>query len=334
MVTVGRTAVGGTVGIGHEDSDRWLGNLHPALRRCWHPVAAAGGLADGTEVELLGERWTLSGRAGVWGADTGRAGERRPAAATTTHLGLVWIAPEPPIPPLPVVPEADDPAFVAVAAPPWDWAAGAGQMADGACDITHIPFLHRATIGNPGDALVPPYSVTCDPDAWTATARYSHTARALDPGPDPAPRYLPRHVLIEHTAPFVVRLRLEHPEENVILTSVFLHQPGWRDRTRLWCINYRTDIADGRCTPEEATALHRLVNAEDRAMLERYPHKELPLDLTEEVHVRADRITVELRRSLRRLVRAGAEPCPPGTVTPSGRRPGSDAAVGGGSQRP
>jgi phenylpropionate dioxygenase-like ring-hydroxylating dioxygenase large terminal subunit len=119
--------------------------------------------------------------------------------------------------------------------------------------------------------------------------------------------------VIEHTTPFCVRLRLEHPEDDVVLTSVFLHQPGWEDRTRLWCINFRTDIADGRCTAEEATALHRRVNDEDRRMLERYPHKELPLDLREEVHVRTDRIAVELRRNLSRLVRASMATAPVST---------------------
>jgi phenylpropionate dioxygenase-like ring-hydroxylating dioxygenase large terminal subunit len=291
--------------------DGRMGNLHPALRRCWHPVAPASGLADGSPVELLGETWILREDRGVW-----RAEGQTPAAAATTHLGMVWIAPDPPLPPLPVVPEATDPAFVTVAAPAWDWAAGAGQMADGACDITHIPFLHRNTIGNPEDAQVPPYSVTVDPAAWTATASYSHTARSLDArldGTGPV-RFLPRHVVIEHTVPFCVRLRMEHPAEDVILTSVFLHQPLRSGRTRLWCLNMRTDIADGRCSPDEATALHRRVNDEDRAMLERFAHKSIPLDLREEVHVGADRITVELRRGLRRLVRAAALETPTGAV--------------------
>jgi phenylpropionate dioxygenase-like ring-hydroxylating dioxygenase large terminal subunit len=272
-----------------------LGNVHPALRRCWHPVAR---VADApASVDLLGEPWELGSSGASWQAYSARG----PAAATAVHLGMVWVAPDPPLPPLPVIPEASDPAFVAVPAPAWDWHAGAGQMADGACDITHIPFLHRATIGNPRDAYVAPYPVAVDPQAWTATASYSHTAQALGG----EPRMLPRHVTIEHTAPFCVRLRMEHPAENVILTSVFLHQPRTVEQTRLWCINYRTDIADGRCHPDEATALHRRVNDEDRRMLERYPHKEIPLDLREEVHVRADRITVELRRSLLRLVLAG-----------------------------
>lgn len=273
-----------------------LGNLHPALRHCWHPVWPATAAA-GTRVELLGERWELSRRSSDWQAD-GPAG----TATTTVHLDMVWIAPEPPIAPLPYVPEDGDPAFVAVPAPAWDWRASAGQMTDGACDMTHVPFLHRATIGDPKDAYTPPYSVTTDPDTWTATATYSHLAQALRG----ERRLLPRHVVIEHTAPFCVRLRFEHPDEDTVLTSVFLHQPLRQGLTRLWCTNYRTDIADGRCTGEEATALHRQVNDEDRLMLERYRSKELPLDLRDEVHVRTDRITVEVRRSLARLVREAA----------------------------
>jgi phenylpropionate dioxygenase-like ring-hydroxylating dioxygenase large terminal subunit len=281
-------------------SERCLGNLHPALWHCWHPVLPVAEVSDGSQVDLLGQTWVLRADGDRWQAEGPGTGPGTRAAATAEHLGLMWIAPEDPIPPLPAVPEADDPAFTAVPAPPWDWAAGAGQMTDGACDITHIPFLHRDTIGNPEETRTPPYRVQVDPEAWTATATYSHTARSLRG----EGRMLPRHVVIEHTAPFGVRLRLEHPEEDVILTSVFLHQPGWADRTRLWCINFRTDVADGRCTPEEATALHRRVNDEDRRMLERYADADLRLDLRDEVHVRTDRITVEVRRSLLRLVRA------------------------------
>jgi hypothetical protein len=285
-------------------SEQRLGNLHPALWHCWHPVMPVAEVSDGSRVDLLGQTWMLRADGNRWQAEgpgTGTGtGTGTIAAATAEHLGLIWIAPEQPIPPLPVVPEADDPAFTAVAAPPWDWVAGAGRMTDGACDITHIPFLHRATIGNPEEAHTPPYQVWVDHGAWTATARYSHTARALSGDG----RMLPRHVVIEHTAPFGVRLRLEHPEEDVILTSVFLHQPGWADRTRLWCINFRTDVTDGRCTPEEATELHRRVNDEDRRLLERYADPDPPLDLRDEVHVRTDRITVEVRRNLLRLVRA------------------------------
>lgn len=277
----------------------WLDNLHPALRRAWHPVARAAELGDDGCVTLMGEAWRLAPDAEGWHAEDACGATAMGAAE---HLGLMWVAPEAPLAPLPVVPEADDPGFVAVDAPAWDWEAGAGQMTDGACDLTHIPFLHRDTIADPDDVVVPSYGVSVNADAWTASVDYSHTARALH---HPS-RLGPRRVVIEHTAPFGVRLRLEFPDEDAVLTSCFFHQPLTATRTRLWCTNHRTDIADGRCSPERATALHRMVNDQDRQMLELYPGKALPLDLRHEVHVRADRITVEVRRSLRRLVATAA----------------------------
>ncbi len=39
----------------------WLNNTHPALRRCWHPVALAADIADApVAVRVLGEDWVLA----------------------------------------------------------------------------------------------------------------------------------------------------------------------------------------------------------------------------------------------------------------------------------
>ena len=42
--------------------DVTLGNTHPALRRCWHPVALESDVPDGSPlgVRLLGERWMIA----------------------------------------------------------------------------------------------------------------------------------------------------------------------------------------------------------------------------------------------------------------------------------
>jgi len=50
----------------------------------------------------------------------------------------------------------------------------------------------------------------------------------------------------------------------------------------------------------ESVAYEAKVLDEDLVIQERYRSKVLPLDLTHEVHVRADRATVELRRISRR----------------------------------
>jgi len=42
-------------------STTWIDNEHPALRRCWHPVARSAdiGSEQPVAVDLLGERWCL-----------------------------------------------------------------------------------------------------------------------------------------------------------------------------------------------------------------------------------------------------------------------------------
>ena len=42
-------------------STTWIDNEHPALRRCWHPVARSADVGDDqpVAVDLLGERWCL-----------------------------------------------------------------------------------------------------------------------------------------------------------------------------------------------------------------------------------------------------------------------------------
>ena len=48
-------------------SDRWFDNVHPALRKCWHPVAWASEMpGDGPiAVELMGEHWCVARLDGV-----------------------------------------------------------------------------------------------------------------------------------------------------------------------------------------------------------------------------------------------------------------------------
>ena len=81
-----------------------------------------------------------------------------------------------------------------------------------------------------------------------------------------------------------------------------------RRTTKLYCFDLRNDIADGRTTVEDTVAFQLAVAEEDRALLERIVSKAMPLDLQAEVHTRADRITLEMRRVLLDLVRRRGGP--------------------------
>jgi phenylpropionate dioxygenase-like ring-hydroxylating dioxygenase large terminal subunit len=253
-----------------------LGNTDARLRPFWHPVARADGPLP-VEVDLLGDRVATAG------------------LAAADHLGLWWLAPDAPLAPLPVVAEDADERFVRVPSPPRPWRADAGRMADNFLDLGHLPFVHATSFADPTELEVPPLAV--DRTATGFRVVHDHATRRLH-----GPGLGRRRMVLDYTAPFAVVLRLEYLDDDAVITTAFLHQPVADGLTVLWAINWRDDIVDGRCTPEETTAFQELVGAEDRAMLERVEPCALPLDPPAEVHTRADAPTLAMRRVLAGLL--------------------------------
>lgn len=262
-----------------------------SVRCAYHGFRFRG---DGHCVEIpsLGRSATIPPKADV-----------RAAAAVEERYGLVWLAPEAPLAPIIEVPEWDDPAFVVAPLPDQEWQAGAAQMVDNFLDLAHFPFTHLGTFGDPDDIEVPPYSVERDGLAFTCDYVHS-TKRLADSMGAEAFEVAPRRSTWWYVAPFAIRLRIEYPADDVVLTILFFHQPVDATTTKLYCFDIRNDIADGRTAVEDTVAFQLAVAEEDRVLLERIVSKAVPLDVQAEVHTRADRITLEMRRVLLDLVRA------------------------------
>jgi vanillate O-demethylase monooxygenase subunit len=297
--------------------ERWVvtrlgGQLVALADRCPHRLAplSAGRVVDDTlECAYHGWRFSAEGACvrvpalGESGPISSRAA-CQPVAAVAERFGLVWLSLDPPITPLPVVPEWDDPAFTVVPLPPMDWNASAAQMADNFLDVAHFPFTHRNTFGDPDDQEVAPYPL--EREGWTFRTDHFHSTKALADSVN-APTSFEVHerrMRFTCTAPHHVYLRIDYPVEDVTLTILFFHQPVDAETTRLWAFNIRNDIADGRCTPSQTINFQLAVAREDQALLEQFPVKAVPLDPGVESHTRADKITVELRRMLADLVDA------------------------------
>jgi phenylpropionate dioxygenase-like ring-hydroxylating dioxygenase large terminal subunit len=338
-----------------------IDNMHPALRRSFHPVCRSIDVPDDTvtRVTLLGQDWAVARMHGQVVAMVDRCPHRftplsagrvvdgtvecayhgyrygtdgrcvlipalgpgatiPPKAAVTTaysveeRYGLVWIAPEEPLTGIIDVPEWDDPAFVVAPLPDQVWSAGAAQMTENFLDLAHFPYVHVDSFGDPDDIEVPPYTVERDGLAFTCD--YLHSTKVLadsmggestgDSNGDRDFRVGERRSTWWYLAPFTIRLRIEYYADDVVLTILFFHQPVDATTTKLYCFDLRNDIADGRSTVEDTVRFQMAVSAEDQALLERLPIKATPLDLQAEVHTRADRITVEMRRVLADLVAA------------------------------
>ncbi|MBO10107.1 MAG: oxidoreductase [Planctomycetaceae bacterium] len=334
----------------------WLDNEHPALRKCWHPVARSEDAVEGVplQVELLGEFWcvlrldgqlaafpdvcphrlaTLSEGSVVDGTlQCGYHGYRyamdgkcvkipaqspslpipprancQMAAGIQDHLGLVWLAPDEPLVGLPEVPEHDDPNFVNCPLEPWEWNASAAQMADNFLDLGHFPFLHLATFGVTDDEQVPDYDM--ERSGLSVRVEYSHATKALADSMDNADdfRQVERHDVFVFTPPHHVYIYIDYADENAVLAISFAHQPVNASTTRLFCTDYRNDIEDTAEARLEATKFQLAVGAEDKALLERSHFKAVPLDQRYEVHTKADRVTLEMRRILTDLVALASE---------------------------
>jgi len=289
------------------------GELTALVDRCPHrgsPLSAGTVVDGGIQCAYHGYCFDGSGRCtlipalGVGAVVPPKAHTRR-AASVIERYGLVFVSPEPPIVPMLGVPEWDDPEFVLAPLPDQVWQAGAAQMVDNFLDLTHFPFVHTDTFGDPGDIEVPHYEVVRDGLGFTCD--YVHSTKLLqDSMGETEFEVAPRRSMWWYVAPFSIRLRIEYPAENVVLTIVFFHQPVDAVTTKLYVFDLRNDIADGRTTVEATVAFQMLVAGEDKVLLERMVSKATPLDVGAEVHTRADRITLEMRRVLADFVAAGA----------------------------
>jgi vanillate O-demethylase monooxygenase subunit len=300
----------------------FLSNTDPALWRCWHPVALGDEIAAGgppVAVRLLGETWRVHrSPAGALAADG--------PAELVDHDGLVFLAPEPPVTELLRVDEARDPAFRVGWLAPVRAAVGAGLMIDNFLDMAHFPFVHAATIGTAESERVHDMTVTRDGDhgdglGMTVVAEHPFPHHE-DPGVAAGVRPLlqRRRLTYLYRAPFSVCLRIEYLDAGGTNTIAFHVQPEDAAGCRLYAAVHRDDLGD-----DDAVAARRMADAvryeeaivaEDLALQSRYTDRRLPLDLRIEVHVAADRATVELRRILRDLVQMQETQRSPGTNAP------------------
>lgn len=246
------------------------------------------------EIPALGEGATLP-----------PAARLTPAAAVTEAHGIVFLAPEPPVAPLGVIPEAGDGTFMEGLLPTLQVRGSAGLLADNFLDIAHFPFVHTGTFGTDEAAEVAPLAVARDD--WSFTVAYEHPfAHREDPGVAAGLRPLvqTRRLTYELRAPFHLRLRIDFVDAGGSNVIGFFIQPETDETCRLFTTLWRDDLDGDEARMDDAVDFELEVLREDLRIQEAYHELVLPLDLTAEVHTRADRATLELRRVLADLVKS------------------------------
>jgi vanillate O-demethylase monooxygenase subunit len=181
--------------------------------------------------------------------------------------------------------------------------ASAGLLADNFLDVAHFPFVHAGTFGADEAAEVPHYAVARD--GWSFTMAYEHPfANREDPAVAAGRRPLvqTRRLTYRLDVPFHLQLRIDFLEAGGSNVIGFFIQPETADSCRLFTTLWRDDLDGDRARLAAAVDFEVAVLREDLRIQEAYHDLVLPLAPTAEVHTRADRATLELRRVLADLV--------------------------------
>jgi len=216
---------------------------------------------------------------------------------------MVWLAPRPPVVDLFPDPDEDDRSYVGAWLPPARTPASAGVVADNFLDVAHFPFVHTATFGADADRVVEPAEVRPEPDGFRSTQE-----QWFDNPEDPGviagvrPARQRRRATYVYRAPFQLLLRLEELDAGAVKTILFLAQPETDRSTRIYTKmllhNIGGELRPGPETVAREVAFEEAVLAEDLALQARMASAGLPLVPRDELHVRADRLGVALRRAL------------------------------------
>ncbi len=240
----------------------------------------------------------------------------RPAAAVEERFGVIWLAPEEPVTPLPSFPEWSDPTFEGRIDTPCEIAAGTGQIMDNSCDTSHFLMVHAGTFGGEQTATSFPRSV--ERGDWTITAEYEVEYRVIDDplGPVDGQLFPSRQTKRFHLGA-MLELRMEFPHDGSTFSILVAVQPQNLGTSRIYRWFARDDMGHDEERWQECLRVEAEIMQEDVRALERFRHHRLPLDLRHEVHVPADRLSLAYRRLLLDLVEHARTSAGPPIADPS-----------------
>lgn len=232
------------------------------------------------------------------------------------HYGIIWVclSPEPAFP-LPEFPEFDAAGFRVATGPVYEWKSSAHRRVENFVDFAHFAWVHDGVLGSHEHPEVPDHNVWREGPVLRFTRTVTEPvsgftklqAEDADGWVDVAYDYTLALPLTVHFN----RTTVPGGDSYVLLMSA---SPTGPKLTRsFWALarNYALDEPD-----DEFMKFERLVQEQDRVVVESQRPEMLPFDLSAELHIRgADKVSVEYRRWLVELAKQ-LEPSVPDTPAP------------------
>jgi vanillate O-demethylase monooxygenase subunit len=223
---------------------------------------------------------------------------KAPAAIHESH-GMVFISIAEPITEPPTIAAASDPTYDLGDLPVLEVRAGAALLADNFLDVAHFPFVHAGTFGADEAREVPQYRL--ERSAFGFNAVYEHEfANREDPLVATGQHELVqrRRLTYRYSAPLHLELAIEFLDAGGTNVIGFFLAPHDEHTVRIYSSLWRNDLGGSVERMRDAVEFEMDVIAEDLRIQSRYEQLSIPLDVTSEVHTRADKTTLEMRRVL------------------------------------
>jgi phenylpropionate dioxygenase-like ring-hydroxylating dioxygenase large terminal subunit len=208
------------------------------------------------------------------------------------RYGLVWVCLGEPAGDLPPFPEWEDEAFRKLLCGPYTVEASGPRIVENFLDVAHFPYVHENVLGVPDRPEIADYEAAVsdagveargvrvwqpDPYGTGQGDWVSYTYRVHRP--------LTAYLLKESTGP-----------RFSILLTITPHEPAQSTAWMWMAMNYGHDLPAA-----DLIAWQDGIFAQDRPILESQRPELLPLDLTAELNIKADRTAIAYRRWLRQL---------------------------------
>lgn len=209
------------------------------------------------------------------------------------RYGLVWLClADEPRAGLPEWPKIEDGSGNVISIPSYEINASAGRRVENFNDIAHVPFVHRNSFGGPACDIAP-YEVVVSGNTLAFKADILEQTRYV--GQPGEPSYHEAVYAYELTLPFSSSATIYNPGSGDIYRVYDIVSPVSANKSMVFQM-----VVDEswKMPPEGVLAFNEQVNGEDSPQVEAQSPFDLPLDLRDEIHIPADRMSVEYRRAL------------------------------------
>lgn len=283
-----------------ESTPLLLDNDDARLRRAWHPIGRSRDIGpEPWTTTLLGAVVSVRRRGDRMWSGHGSPSESADAVEildgsaveVTERYGLVWVALEPPIAPVPDYPEWYDEGYHSDVLTRRTRVA-AGIVIDNFLDVTHFSYLHRQSFGRSRPVTDDGYRIV----ARGESVQLEHDTIIQEGRRNSEGGYGERRIATyTYWPPFICHLQMYFPADGARAAATIACQPETATSTRVYVTVIVPRDDDG--LPEQVEFSRRVLD-EDLTIVSRMPDPRLCLSVRSEFHTRADRASVEMRRTL------------------------------------